>query len=113
MTTKVTHNPAESRYDLFLDEVQVGLADYELREGNAYFVHTEVTPALRGQNLAAVLMREAFAGVRAGDLGDVKVIPVCSYVVRYMQLHPETHDLLGIPIEEAAAACRLPRIRLS
>ncbi|MEY4434261.1 MAG: hypothetical protein RIR16_301 [Actinomycetota bacterium] len=109
----VAHNPAESRYDLFLDGNQVGLADYEIRDGKAYFVHTEVTPALRGQNLAAILMRESFDGVRKGDLGDIKVVPVCSYVVRYMQLHPETHDLLGIPLEEAAAACRLPRVRLS
>jgi hypothetical protein len=30
-------------------------------------------------------------------------------VVTYMQRHPETHDLLKGSIEEAVAACKLPR----
>ena len=109
MTARVSHNPAESRYEIFLDDKMIGLADYELNDGVARFVHTEITPSLRGKSYAADLMKATFEGIRAGDLGKVKVIPVCSYVVLYMQRHPELHDLLGIPIEEAAAACRLPR----
>jgi hypothetical protein len=29
-------------------------------------------------------------------------------VVRYMEKHPETQDLLAIPIEDAIAFCKLP-----
>jgi hypothetical protein len=51
-------------------------------------------------------MREAFLDMRQNS--KEKVVPVCSYVVTYMNRHPETHDLLKTPIEEAMAACRLP-----
>jgi hypothetical protein len=51
-------------------------------------------------------MREAIADVRAA--GKAKIVPVCSYVVRYMERHPDTHDLLLNPIEDAIAACKLP-----
>ncbi|MEY4310675.1 MAG: hypothetical protein RLZ71_601, partial [Actinomycetota bacterium] len=44
----------------------------------------------QGKNLAAILMRESFEDVRERGL---KVRPVCSYVVKYMDIHPETADL--------------------
>ncbi|MFM1993204.1 MAG: hypothetical protein RL600_1032, partial [Actinomycetota bacterium] len=43
------------------------------------------------------------------EQGADKVVPVCSYTVRYMEKHPETHDLLLNPIEEAVAFCELPK----
>jgi predicted GNAT family acetyltransferase len=76
--------------------------------GEIHFVHTEVNPAHQGKNLAAILTREALADVRAQ--GKLKVVPVCSYTVRYMEKHVETQDLLKDPIDEAAAACRLPNV---
>ena len=108
MEPKVIHKPEERRYELWLGEERVGLADYSVRPGEIHFVHTEVDPAQQGKNFAAILMRDALADVRAA--GNAKVVPVCSYVVRYMERHPETHDLLLNSIEEAAAACRVPNV---
>ena len=62
------------------------------------------TPLTRGKNLAAILLRESLADIRTK--GTQKVVPVCSYTVRYMEKHPDTQDLLLNPIEEAIAACR-------
>jgi len=106
MEPHVVHNTQQRRYEIWIGDEKVGHADYSVRPGEIHFVHTEVDPAHQGKNLAAILTRESLAAVR--EAGKDKVVPVCSYVVRYMEKHPETHDLLLNPIEDAVAACRLP-----
>jgi hypothetical protein len=80
MSTQVVHDSDNSRFEIFLDSSRVGLMDYVVKEDEIHLVHT----------------------------GDKKVVPVCSYVVKYMEKHPETHDLLKGTIEEAVASCRWP-----
>lgn len=106
MEPKVIHNQEAHRYELWVDDVRVGLADYSQMPGERCFVHTEVGPEHQGKSYAAILMREAFLDMRKNSKD--KVVPVCSYVVAYMNRHPETHDLLKSPIGDAAAACKLP-----
>jgi uncharacterized protein len=91
MNPRVIHNEKDHRYEIWLDDVQVGLADYSLMPGERHFVHTEIRPEHQGKNFAAILMREAFADMRKNSKD--KVVPVCSYVVAYMKRHPETNDL--------------------
>ncbi len=109
MEPKVIHNPEAHRYELWLDDAQIGLAEYSLAPGERHFVHTEVSPAFQNKGYAADLMREALADVRQNS--NDKVVPVCSYVVMYMKRHPETQDLLKGSIEDAIAACRWPGAR--
>jgi len=52
------------------------------------------------------LLRESLQDIRTR--GTEKVVPVCSYTVKYMEKHPDTHDLLKGSIEDAVAACRWP-----
>ena len=91
MNTEVIHNTEKQRYEIWLDGEKVGHADYTPEGDVLAFDHTEVDPAHQGKNLAAILMREALEDVRAE--GRFKVRPVCSYVVKYMDIHPETADL--------------------
>ena len=107
MSTEVIHNAELNRYEINLDGELAGFADYRLDDGDLTFYHTEVFPIHRGKNLAAILMEATLKDVRTSFPND-KVVPTCSYVVRYMEKHPETHDLLALPIEEAVAACKLP-----
>jgi predicted GNAT family acetyltransferase len=113
-TPRVTHNADSHRFEIFIGDERVGLADYERTLGSngaeIHFVHTEVSPQHQGKNLAAILTREAFAQIRDGLFGEVKVWPVCSYTVMYMQRHPETHDLLAGNLDDAVAACRVPNV---
>ena len=104
MTTQVIHNSDLNRYEIWLEEQKVGHADYTRMPGELHFVHTEVDPAQQGKNLAGILMQEAIDDVRANNMG--KIVPVCSYVVMWMQRHPETHDLLLNPIDHAVAAMK-------
>ena len=107
MEPKVIHNEQAHRYEIWVDNNRVGLADYSLMPGERHFVHTEVNPEHQGKNYAAILMREAFLDMSQNSKD--KVVPVCSYVVSYMERHPETHDLLKTSIEDATAACGLPK----
>jgi len=104
MEPKVVHAEENKRYEIFLGEDRAGLMEYSLAPGEIHLVHTEVDPEHQGKNLAAILLRESLADIRTK--GTEKVVPVCSYTVRYMEKHPETQDLLLNPIEDAIAACR-------
>lgn len=106
MSANVVHDAENHRYEIFLEDERVGLMDYSLRPGEIHLVHTEVDPAHQGKNLAAILLRESLADIRAR--GTEKVVPVCSYTVRYMEKHPDTQDLLLNTIEDAIAQCRWP-----
>ena len=106
MSTQVVKDSDNDRYEIFLDSSRIGLMDYVVKDDEIHLVHTEVNLEHQGKNLAAILVRESLQEIRDG--GDKTVVPVCSYVVRYMEKHPETHDLLKGSIEEAVASCRWP-----
>ncbi len=106
MSASVVHNPENSRFEIYLEDERVGLMDYERVGAEIRLTHTEVNPAHQGKNLAAILLRESLDTIRVEDMG--KVVPICSYTVKYMEKHPETQDLLLNPIEDAIAACRWP-----
>ena len=108
MNTEVLHNPELSRYEINLDGELAGFADYKHEGSDLIFNHTEVFPIHRGKNLAAILMEATLKDVRT-DFPDDKIVPTCSYVVKFMEKHPETQDLLKDPIEDAVAACELRR----
>ena len=104
MSTKVLHDSEQNRYEIYLDTQRVGLMEYTISGADMHLVHTEVNPEHQGKNFAAILLRESLADIRT--TGAHKVVPVCSYTVKYMEKHPDTHDLLKGTIEEAVASCR-------
>lgn len=112
MSPTVTHLAAQHRYEIALDvdgtNTTVGHLDYQVRPGEIHFTSTQVDRAHQRKNLAAILTKFALDDVRAQ--GNLKVVPTCSYTVRYMEKHPETQDLLLNPIEDAIAFCALPPI---
>jgi uncharacterized protein len=109
MSASVVHDKQNNRYEIYLEDARVGLMDYTVSADEIHLVHTEVNPEHQGKNLAAILLRESLADIR--EAGSHKVVPVCSYTVKYMEKHPDTHDLLKGTIEEAVASCRWPSIR--
>ncbi len=66
---------------------QVAEATYtEAADGTRSFDHTYVPDALRGQGIAEQLVRHALDDtIRSGH----RVLPVCSYVKRFVERHPE------------------------
>lgn len=105
MGTEVIHNAELKRHEIWLDGEKVGHSDYNVRPGELHLVHTEVNPEHRGKSLAAILVRDSLADIRLNF--DAKVVPVCPYVVKYFETHPEVQDLLLYPIDQAEAACQI------
>jgi uncharacterized protein len=91
MDSQVRNNPAHSRYEMDVDG-GTALALYQSAPGKVLIYHTEVPGHLRGRGCGAKLMRGVLADLRANNL---KVVPRCSYVARFMREHPEFGDLLG------------------
>jgi uncharacterized protein len=92
MTNSVRHNPERSRFELVVDDLVVGVADYRVQDGTWIFPHTEIAPTHRGRGLGAELVQGALDDVRkAGG----KVVPRCWYVAEFIDTHPDYADLLA------------------
>ena len=88
---EVVNNEAGQRFEIRLPDGAVAFADYRTMAGRVMFPHTVVPPAHEGRGLASALARASLAWAREQGL---QVIPQCSFYLRYMQRHPETHDLV-------------------
>ena len=86
------HDPALGRYTLERAGTTVTFADYEVAGQEVLFTHVEVDPAHRGEGLAGILVEKALDDVRVRTT--LTVVPVCPYVVRWIDLHAEYQDLL-------------------
>lgn len=88
---EVRDNRAASRFEAEV-EGQLAVADYQIVKGTIIFPRTEVPRAVQGRGIASALIRAALESARKQEL---KVVPACPFVRRYMETHPETQDLLA------------------
>lgn len=88
---QVTDNAAQNRFEL-IEDGKMAYADYRLEGEVMVIPYVEADPALRGKGTAGRLMEGMMEIVRGRDL---KVKPVCSYAVAYLNRHSEHHDLLA------------------
>ena len=91
MTDQVLDNTAQGRYELKLDG-GTAFIDYTVSGSVRTLTHAEVPVPLRGGGVAARLTGGALDLVRSQG---IKVIPVCPYVVTFIERHPEYQDLLA------------------
>ncbi len=91
MTQAVRNNIAESRYELTIDG-QTAFAAYALRDNLVTFTHTIVPKPLEGKGVASGLINGALADVRTSGR---KILPLCSFVARYIERHPQEADLIS------------------
>jgi len=91
MPDAILNNEAEQRYELWVGDA-LALAAYKLEGDVIRFTHTEVPKALEGQGIGSRLIGNALDDVRRRGL---KVVPLCPFVRRYIERHPEAQDLLA------------------
>lgn len=85
-------NTEDSQYEVFVDGELAGLAEYIETPTEVVFPHTETFDKFAGQGLASQLVQYALDRVR--EEGELKVVPLCPFVVTWMKRHPEYHDLV-------------------
>jgi predicted GNAT family acetyltransferase len=89
---RVRHEPALARYTLWVDDRNVGLADYVATGRAIHFMNTEIDPARRGEGLDALLIEHALNDVRTRT--SLPVIADCPLVSDWIDENVEYQDLL-------------------
>ena len=90
----ITDVSERRRYEIAIDGVVVGIAEYRRRPG---VIHTEIDPSRKGEGLGTLLIRAALDSARAEGLA---VLPYCPFVRNFIDRHREYLDL--VPVERRA-----------
>jgi predicted GNAT family acetyltransferase len=88
-TSAIRNNKERSRFELETSG-SMAFANYRLKGDSVIITHTETPPALRGRGIASELVKGALELIRVDGH---KVVAGCSFVVDYLDRHPEYADL--------------------
>lgn len=86
----LVHNEAECQYEYHIEGHLARLV-YEDTDGVLHLTHTFVPEELGGRGIAGALVKDVFADIEKRSL---KMKPACSYIVAYVEKHPEYERLL-------------------
>ena len=88
----VTDNPDERRYEARAGAEVIGFIDYRLAPGLIRLLHAEVDQEVEGEGVGSLLVARALDDIRRRGL---KVVPLCPFVVAFLERHPEYSDLVA------------------
>lgn len=96
-TLQVTHLSVQERYradvtDADGQPVEVGYVDYTQDGDRLALTHTVVYERFGGRGFAAELVKYVLNDIRSNGQ---TAVPVCSYVQKYLEKHPEYSDIVG------------------
>lgn len=66
--------------------------DYVIKYDHVYLIHTEVAPELEGRGVAAAMVTKTLEYIESDNR---KIVPRCSYVLDYLERHPEWKRLVA------------------
>jgi predicted GNAT family acetyltransferase/glutaredoxin len=89
---EVVHVPEQKRYELRLGGRVIGHLAYHRRDGRIAYTHTEIAPACEGRGFGSRLVQAALEDARRDGL---EVAPLCPFVRRFIQRHPEYQQLVA------------------
>ena len=94
MNAEFRNNPANYRYEIWVDGELAGYAQYGTGRGRITFVHTEVHEPYEGMGLGSQLARSALADARARGL---LVMPYCPFIAAHIERHFDEYGDLVAP----------------
>lgn len=89
---ELRHDTDAKRYELRIDGALASAADYTVNGDAISFTHTFTDPMRRGQGLAAEVVGYAIDDVEKNT--SYRVVPMCWYVAKWFEEHPERAGLL-------------------
>ncbi|TDB88929.1 GNAT family N-acetyltransferase [Actinomadura sp. 7K534] len=92
MSTEISDNAGQSRYEIRLDGELAGFVTYRKRDGGISLDHTEVDPAFKGKGVGGSLARGVLDDIREKNLS---VIPLCPFIKGWIDKHPDYQDLVA------------------
>lgn len=81
-----THNNAERRFELIIDDKYTAFIGYEVHNGKMYLNHTLVPEELSGQGIGKILASKVFALIQVEN---IRAVATCSYLVALVTRNPE------------------------
>ena len=84
------HDLGKQKFYVIVDELESHL-DYVIIDNALNIIHTFVPLELRGRGIAAEMTKAALNFAKTNKM---KIIPSCSYVAEYIQLHKEYETLV-------------------
>lgn len=94
MTETVSRQTDPDRFEISVDGQVAGFAQFTDRGDRRVFPHTEIDPEFGGRGLGGIVVRAALEATREDGL---KVVPLCPFVAKYIDEHPEFSDLVVKP----------------
>ncbi|MFN8528437.1 MAG: GNAT family N-acetyltransferase [Anaerolineae bacterium] len=88
---EVVDNPIEHRFEAVVGD-QVAYIAYARMGDTIIYTHTEVPPAFEGKGVAGKLAQTVLDYARDQQM---RVVPSCPYVKRYIERHPEYQSLVA------------------
>lgn len=79
-------------YEITVDGVRAGVAEYRRRGDRVVFTHTEIDAAFEGKGIGSALAKAALDDVRGRGL---KAVPLCAFIRAWIERHPDYQDLVA------------------
>ena len=92
MATTFDHETDANRYVMRIDGDITAVAEYVINGNSISFNHTFTNPKLRGHGYAGEVVTYAVDDVE--KTSERRIIPMCWYVAKWFDEHPERADLL-------------------
>lgn len=84
---EIHHDRERGKFYTALEGTEAVLAYRDLGDGRLEFFHTYTPPSLRGQGIAASLVKR---GLQYAEENGYEVVPTCPYVEAYLKKRGET-----------------------
>lgn len=85
-------NSALQRFELQIDN-HIAFIEYKFKDDKLLLlIHTEVPPELEGKGVASAIVQKTLQYAKDNN---IKIIPHCSFVLSYLEKHPEWNDIIA------------------